>query len=220
MPSMYISPAWFYGYDIAFELIFAVISLVIALFAFRISKASGQRSAKLLGLSFLFISLAYVVQSIFNFLILSKLNENICRVAKISSVVLFNSIAIYTHIILWLAGLAILLYMALKPSKVWVFLGLIAIAVVSFLFGNNAILEYYIISSVYLAVISLHFIENFLSNKQTKTLLVALAFVFLLFGSIHFLFSVNHEIFYMIGHFLELFAYILILVNFYLVLKK
>ena len=85
---------------------------------------------------------------------------------------------------------------------------------------SNTLLAYYILSSIYLALISWHYIQNFLSNRQTKTLLVALAFIFLFFGSFHFFMSVNHELFYVIGYFLELLAYLLILANLYLVLKK
>jgi len=57
-------------------------------------------------------------------------------------------------------------------------------------------------------------------RKQKKNLLVLLAFCFLLFGSVHFLVSVNHALFYVIGHFLELIAYVLILTNLLLLMKK
>ena len=128
-------------------------------------------------------------------------------------------ISIYTHIILFLTGLSILLYMTLKPNRTtfWV---LLAATLLSLVFISNILLAYYILSSVYLALISWHYIQNFLSNRQTKTLLVALAFIFLFFGSFHFFMSVNHELFYVIGYFLELLAYLLILANLYLVLKK
>jgi hypothetical protein len=50
-------------------------------------------------------------------------------------------------------------------------------------------------------------------------MLVAAAFLFLLFGRAHFIMSVDHELFYALGHILELVAYIFILWNFYLVRK-
>jgi len=196
-----ISPAWFSGFDALFELFFAVISLTISYFAYKIYQLSDQRPVKLLSFSFLFISLAYVARSMSNFL------------------PFLDVISIYTHIILFLTGLSILLYMTLKPNRTtfWV---LLAATLLSLVFINNTLLAYYILSSVYLALISWHYIQNFLSNRQTKTLLVALAFIFLFFGSFHFFMSVNHELFYVIGYFLELLAYLLILANLYLVLKK
>lgn len=214
------SPTWFYGYDVAFELIFAVISLVIVLFAFRIYRASDQKPAKHLGLAFLFISISYVIQSAFNFLTISKLNETICGTVRLSSAAILDSIGLYLHIFFMAIGLVILLCMVLKSRFTATFFVLLAITFIALAISNNTLLTYYLVSAVYLAVISLHYIRHFLSNKQTKTLLVAIAFLLLFFGSFHFFISVNHQLFYVVGHFLELVAYILILINFYLVLKK
>jgi hypothetical protein len=41
-----------------------------------------------------------------------------------------------------------------------------------------------------------------------------------LFGTIHFIFSVNQALYYFIGHAMELIAYIFILINLILVVKK
>lgn len=217
---MYISPAWFNGYDVAFELVFGIISLVIAFFALRIYKASDQKPAKLLSFAFFSISLSYIIKSVFNFLIISKLNETVCGMINLSSAVALDSIGLYLHMIFMLIGLVILMYMVLKFRKARTFWIFLAVTFIAMIYSQNMPITYYAISALYLAVISWHYIENFLSNKQTKTLLVAIAFIFLFFGSIHFLLSVNHQLFYVIGHFLELVAYILILINFYLVLKK
>jgi hypothetical protein len=120
----------------------------------------------------------------------------------------------------FLLGIVILVFMVLKsPTKIMLWL-LIAITLIAMIFSNNPFLTYYLLSTVYLAIITWHYVGNFLAHEQTKTLLVALAFLLLFFGSFHYFLSVNHELFYVIGHFLELIAYILILTNFYWVLKK
>jgi hypothetical protein len=213
------SPSWFYGYDIAFEVVFAIISLIIAVFAFRIFKASEQQFAKYLGVAFLFISASYFLQSLFNFLAISKINQNICGMIKFSSVA-FDAIGLYLHMMFFLLGIILVLYMALKfKGKLSLFL-LIGVTLASMIFSSNPSLTYYLLSSIYLSIITWHHVTNFLKYRQTKTLLVALAFLFLFFGSFHYFFSINHQLFYVIGHFLELIAYILILANFYLVLKK
>src|SRR3989344_1468178 len=195
MPALY-SPSWFTGYDVLFELFFAIISLAIAFFAYKIYTLSDQRPVKLLSISFLLISLSYAARSL-----------------------PFKEFSVYAHVILFLTGLAILLTATLRPKKATL-CTLIAVTLGSLVLISNILLAYYILSSVYLALISWHYIQNYLSNRQTKTLLVALAFIFLFFGSFHFFMSVNHELFYVIGYFLELLAYLLILANLYLVLKK
>ena len=199
MPALY-WPEWFTGYDILFELFFAIISLIIAFFAYRIYTMSEQRPVKLLSTSFLLISLSYAARSL----------------------PFFDDFSIYAHMVLFLTGLSILLTISIKPQKAMLatLSVLITITLGSLVLISNTLLAYYILSSVYLAIISWHFIQNYLSNRQTKTLLVALAFIFLFFGSFHFFMSVNHELFYVIGYFLELAAYLMILTNLYLVLKQ
>jgi hypothetical protein len=99
----------------------------------------------------------------------------------------------------------------------------ILIAVLSFifiLFSENIIYSFYLLSSIFLILIVFHYILNYFDNQDSKTLLVLTAFIFLLFGSIHFMFSVDHALFYIIGHFLELIAYVLTLINLLLVLKN
>jgi len=192
--------SWFVAYDFLFQIIFAVASFIIALFAFKLYKSSAQKQVCLLGCSFLLISLAYLALSLFRLLL--------------------NNTFLYVHIVLFMTGLAILLFMTLKTDKLSVFFVIVAITLLIFLFSINTLMTYYLVSAIFLAIISWHYILNFLSNRQTKTLLVALAFILLFFGSFHFFMSVNHELFYVIGHFLELAAYLFILTNLYLVLKK
>ena len=219
MSFTYFSPGWFFGYDIALELSFAVISLMVALFAFRIYRLTSQRYAKLFGISFTLISISYFIQSIFNFLIVTNANQRICDAFRFQSVSLFNILSIYFHIIFMTIGLVVLTYMTLKTEKRRILWLLLAISLPA-IFLTETLYMFFLLSTVYLAFISWYYIRNYLRNMQTKTLLVAIAFVFLLFGSMHFIISVNHQVFYVIGHILELFAYLFILWNFYLVRKK
>ena len=216
----YISPAWFYGYDAAFQLLFAVITLIIAAFSFKVYKASEQRPARLLGFAFLFISLAFLVQALLSALLVSGAQERACDLIGLTLVGLCESVGILLHIALMLTGLALLVLLAVKPAGKRTLLLLLGVTLIALAVSGDALLTYYLLSSFFLAFISWHFIENYLSNKQTKTLLVALAFLFLFFGSFHFLLAVNHEIFYVLGHFLELAAYLLILANLYVVRKS
>lgn len=220
MSFAHFAPTWFFGYDIALELIFAIVSLVVSIFAFKIYKATDQKPVKLFGTSFLFISLSYFMQSLFNFLIISKLNEQVCVIVKMQSVYLFDTIGMFTHMIFMIVGLVILTYMSFKSEKKSLLMLLLVISLLSIFLSRNKLYMFFLFSSIYLIFIAWHFISNYLRNKQKKTLLIAIAFLFILFGNIHFLFSVSHQLMYAIGHILELLAYLLILWNFYLVLKK
>ena len=195
MSTVLMFPAWFSGYGVVFEAVFAIISLIIALFAFKIYRASDQWYAKVLGISFSLISVSYVLQSVF-------------------------TVGTYLHMLFFLLGLVILVCMVFKSPKKMMLWLLIALTLIALMFSASIFSTFYLLSAVYLAIIAWHYIDNFLAHKQTTTLLIALAFLFLFFGSFHYFLSVNHALFFVIGRFLELVAYLLILANIYLVLKK
>jgi hypothetical protein len=217
MASVFSIPNWFFGYDVIFELFFAIITLAVALYAFKVYRLSNQEQPKLFGLAFLSFSISYFVQSILNYLIITEAAKTICEVVKIQSVALFNAIRIYIHMFFFIVGLVTLAYMTLKIKSPKTYLLLLASFLLTFFIVANKIPWFYMASSLLLVFISLFYLFNFLENKQPKTFLV---FLFLLFGHLHFIFSLNHVIYYAMGHFLELLAYILILINLLLILKN
>ena len=217
---MLLSPTWFFGYDIVLEISFAIITFIVAMLGFKVYKATSQKQPLYLAWAFLFISISNILLSILNLLILTKLNENICGTIKIHSVTTFNTIGIYINMFFMIIGLALLTFMTLKSKDIRGLIVITGLSLIAVFLSANALYMFYAVSSLLLITISGYFIKNFLKNKKTKTLLIAIAFLFLLFGSVHFLFAVNHQLFYVIGHFLELIAYSLVLINFFMVLKR
>lgn len=220
MTNLFMTPGWFLNYGMVFELAFAIITLIVGVFAFKIYKLSEQKSAKLFGIAFIFISLHYFIQSFLNFSILSTLNQNICNMMKINNVNTLNIMGAYSHMFFFVIGLATLTYMTLKINSKITYALILALPLTSIIFAENKLYLFYAMASILLIFITIHYIKNYIKNKQIKTLFILVAFIFLLFGNLHFIFSMNHEIYYFIGHFLELIAYFLILLNFILVLKK
>jgi hypothetical protein len=220
MANFYLVPNWFFGYDLVLELAFAVIALIVSMYAFRIYKLSDQYQSKLFGFAFLFFSISYFIQSFLNFSIISKLNQNICNMMKMQDISVFNALGIYAHMFFFIIGLVTLTYMTLgiKSNKTYSLLLIISLA--SLFFSLNKLYWFYALSSLFLIYVVIHYIINYLENKQFKTILVLIAFGFLLFGQMHFIFAVDHVKHYILGHFLELVAYILILINLMLVLRK
>ncbi len=215
-----LSPPWFFGYDVILELCFTLISLAIALFALRIYKATDQKQVKYFGISFIFVSVSYFIQSALNFLVLTKTDQAICTSIGIQNVNILGTYGLYAHIFFMMVGLALLAYMTFRTNKMRIMWLLLIVSLVAIFFSVNPIHTFFLISSLLLGVITWHFIDNYRRSRQVKTLLVVLAFIFLLFGSIHFIVAVDHELYYVIGHILEFFAYSLILANFYMVLRN
>lgn len=220
MSLFYPSPAWFYGYDVVLELLFAIISLVVASFAFSIFKKTSQRNVLYFGIGFLSISVSYFIQSIFNLLIITKLNDNLCNTVKIISVTAFKNMGLLAHMLFFTIGLSFLLFVTFKENRLRLLWFLVITALLVIGLSHNYVYMFYLVASIYLLFISWHYFINYLKQKNFIQLLVLLAFIFLLFGQAHYLVSVNHELYHVISHILELFAYLFILANFYMVRKK
>nr|MBA4405558.1 hypothetical protein [Nanoarchaeum sp.] len=214
------SPNWFSGLDIIFELIFAIILLVIAVFAFRAYKLSDQKKIKYIGYGFLFIGISYIIQSIFNFLIIAKLDDNICKMVLLQQVALLELLGLYSHLIFWTIGLMFLVYMTFRSENKMLLVLLNLIALISIFLSQNHLIMFYALSSAVLIYLIGHFMNNYLVCHKRNALLIAAAFVFLLVSQIHFLFSMDHIKFYVMGHVFELLAYLIILFNFYRIHKN
>ena len=215
-----LSPIWFYGYDVGLEVAFAIISLVVSIFAFRIYKKTSSRPVKLFGISFLLISISYFIESLLNLMIFFSLHRDVSTMMIISTIAAFEELGLFIHVIFMTIGLCILTYTTIKDKRLRFLWLILALTLLGIFASANTMYVFFLFASILLLFISWHFIVNFMKNRQTTSLLVAIAFIFLLFGKIHYLFSVNHQLFFAIGHILEFFAYVLILVNLYLVLKK
>jgi hypothetical protein len=220
MVSLSFVPNWFLGYGLIFELAFAVITLAVSIYSFKIYKLSGQRQSKIFGAAFLFFSLSYFIQLFINLSIIAELNERIMSVIEFQNLVTLNSLAIFSHMIFFTLGLVTLSYMILNVKSKPVYIVMMVLSVGFILLSADKINFFYILSSLLLIVISAHYLKNYLEKKHSRTILIMVAFIFLLFGHIHFIFLVNHEVYFVIGNFLELVAYTLILINLLKVLKK
>ncbi len=211
----------FFGYDIVFAIIFAIVSLALAIFALRISKVTSQSSTELFGIGFLLISLSYFSDSIFNFIMLPQLSSTtVPTMIKLSFLTRLEFLGAYAHIFFMLSGLVILLYMTFDIKNRKVLAALLLLILLPILLSDDAFVLFYLAASTCLIFIAYYYIKNYFKHRYVTSLVTAVAFVLILFANIQLIFSSSDQFFYVLGHLLELVAYILIFVNFYLVLKR
>jgi hypothetical protein len=220
MATLYLYPSWFFGYSIILEVLFAIISLAVAIFAFRLYRLSDQKESKLFGVSFLMISISYALQSFFNFLIVSNLNADVCRAVNVSSIILFNMLGLYTYQVFMISGLAVLLFMTFRAQNNIPLFAVLSLTLANIATSSNPFSTFYLVASICLVFITMFYVRNYLEKKNFRRFLVAVAFTLLLVAKSHLFFSVSHQVYYLIAHVLELLAYGLILWNFYLVRKR
>jgi len=221
MVHFYLVPNWFLGYDVILQILFAVVTLVVSVYAFRISRMSNQRSARLFATSFFFIAMAYILKAVFNFLIISSLNENISLALKIASVNTINLIALNFHIILFTIGLITLLYMTFRVKSARVYTFLLITALMFMFLAANPVFSYHVFSSLLLLYILIHYLSHYIQRRRINNLFMMIAFFFLLLSNVQFMFSINNSaIAYVVAHCLEFLAYLLVLVNLVMVQKN
>ncbi len=212
---------WFFGYGIALELVFALIVLAVAIFALRLYKVTSERSIRLLGTGFLLVSISYFFQSFFNFLLLSKIGEKpFLTINDFSLAFTLEVIGAYGYVFFMLIGLIVLLYMTFEIKKKSIFFVMLLIVLFPILLAENTFFLFYYFSTICFAFVSWHFIKNYFEKKKSLSLMIAISFVFLALSGIPFLLSLSHGAWYVVAHLLGFVAYVLILINFYMVLKK
>jgi len=207
-----IVPHWFAGYNALLEMTFFVITLLVGAYALKVHRLSGQRQSRLFGISFLLISAAYLVQSILNFAASYPMAEG----CSMQSMVAFHSLgtfAVYAHMVLFMTGLVTLAYMTLKIRDFGAYALFLSAMLAVLLLSANKLYFFYVLSSILLVYVSFYYLRNYLKGRKMSALIVFVAFLFLLFGKIHFIFSTDHGAFYVGGHLLEFVAYTLILTN-------
>jgi len=218
MGNIFVTPEWFFGYDIFLEVLFAVIALLVCFYAWKIYKITDENHLRLFSWSFLFIGLSYVAQSLLNFIVLVKLDDDITGVINLQSVYLLSLFGMYLHSILFLMGLLILTYVSLKVDNLRVFTLLVLIIFSSLYFSPYKTFSLYMLSSMLLVFISYYYLTTFWNNRKTTTLMVLIAMILLFIGNVSFIFATDKALYYVVGHILELIAYLLVLVNLLVVL--
>jgi hypothetical protein len=220
MVELYIVPSWFNGYDMWIEFAFALVTLLVSIYAFRVYKLSKQNQSKLFGIGFALISASYFIQSLLNWVIDEGLEHEISITLKTGSIFFLNDLGIYSHIILFGLGLITLTYMTFKVKSAKIYSFMVIILGLSFLFSSNPLFAFYILSCILLVYVCLHYFMNYIKHRQNGALMIFISFVLLLFGGIHFIFSITHSIYYVLAHLLGLAAYMIILINLFLIVKK
>ena len=216
MGNLYIIPDWFFGYTIILGLIFGIITLIVGVYALKIYKLSAQKASKNFGIGFIFISIAYFIQTILNLVLFSKLQ--IQKVISLSTFNMWGNIGIYLYMLFFLAGLITLVYVTLGVNNFRVYSLLFILLMGSLIITPFKLNIFHIFSSILFVYIIIHYLINYLRNKNYKNLIVFIAFIFLLLSNIQFIFSLKNGLYYVIGDILSFVAYLLILINLIIVL--
>lgn len=221
MAHTFLGPEWFMGYDVVLEIVFAVITLMVSIYSFRIYRLTNKRSIRLYGFGFLFISIAYfmlLIANIAGFAVLSS--STLSPAMKLLEYMNANIIGMQLYIMLFTAGLITITYMSLgiKNEKLYALLLVPTLMVLGL--SSNRFLLFHIVASFLLLYIVLYYHDCYKKNKNKNLLWTMFAFILLFLSMLVFVLSEGYVLFYVFGHFLELASYLIILIELIRVIKK
>lgn len=217
MSHLYLVPNWFFIYSLLFEVVFAVAAGLVSYFSFKVYSVSKQREIKLFGIGFMFISASYLIWLLMNLSLLKYFTSSIL-ILELDTLVLISAFEVYAHMTLFIVGLLTIVYATFKTDNKRAYSLLIILTMVSVLASCNKAVAFYLVASILLLYIIMHYLYNYLNDKNSKVLMVLIAFCLLFLSHAHFIFATN-AIYYVLGHVFELMAYFLISIRLILLRK-
>ncbi len=219
MATLYLLPNWFFIYSVIFEIIFALITGSVAFYAFKVYLLSKQKESKLFSIGFTFISASYILWAIVNLSLIDKLGDGISSV-ELGNIISLGMIGVYTHIFLFIIGLLTVAYTNLKTNNAKVYSLLAVLTILALFMTESKGSAYYVLATIFFGYIAATHLTSYIKNRNSKALIILIAFVLLFISHIYFIFAARSYIYYVIGHSVSLAGYILILLGLILIIKN
>lgn len=209
----------FYSMDLAFGLVSTLVAFFIAGYALRSHLLTKDRTSLFFSSTFFLIAVGLLSRVLFDYLVKFELTYN-PRLLALHGMTSLQALLLTLSIFLMTSGYTFLIALFFKiTSKRVISLLIILIALLT-LTTSNAYLTAHVIPAVLLFFVLLHTTENFLKKRTQNTFLVCASFVILFASELFFLLILQSISFYFVGSTLRVFAYLLLLANMLLVLKR
>lgn len=218
------APLWFIQSEIGIQLLFFVVTLLVALYSYRVYRIARQKNSFYFAAGFLSISVAYLIQSIFNFLLLRSVHTtdvlSFMAGHEVQSNLVLSVFIVFFHMVFMVTGFSILSYLTLKQRNIKSFWLMVLLSVSGLLFAADMSLIFYVIIAILLSFITIQYKKRFTKKPNPDTFMVFLSFGMIFLGSIQLALSSTLSALYISGHIVTLAGYLLLLVNLMRVVKK
>lgn len=226
MLQLVFSPKWFFGYDIIFEILGVIATLMIAIYSFKLYKFSGKElhNYKYLGLSFLALAVSFLAKIATNFVLYyhrtvkDTLGDIIIKHNLIEKSNIFFQMGYDVHRFLMLLaffGIYWLISRSDDHEHQWLFAYMIFIIA---LFSFNVYYVFHLTAAVLLLFIAKHYYNIcFCKDAKKKNLKRAhmnfAAFFMLLLSQLSFIFVFANPAIYVVAEVLQLAGFVTFLIN-------
>jgi len=220
MINLYSIDSPFILFEMLLQVFFAFITLLISYLALKVYNVTKRKSAKYILIGFLFMAFSYLVQAIFSFLKLLEYDYELYLLFGIHPLAIFQNQSIYLHIFFMTIGFSFILLTTFKNVSKKLLLIILLPTLLTLLHSRFLLQSFFVITSVYLAFMVHHYFLNYVERKNVHPLLITFAFLLLFLGQVEFVFMGTSLLIYLIANIFNFLAFILILINFYLIVKR
>lgn len=222
MITLVFSPKWFFGYDIIFEVLAVIVTLIIGIYSLKIYSFSKLRTYKYFGLSFLTFGASFLAKIAMNFALYNPIvvKETIQHAAFSHQILHKSNLILQAgydiHRFLFLFAL-LGIYWIVSKSEDLEHRGLLTYFIfITALFSFSTYYIFHLTAAVFILYISKYFYE-ICFRKKKKTSLNAhfnfLAFALLFLSQVVFIFVFLNNAIYVIAEFVQLAGFIIFLIN-------
>ncbi|HII14764.1 MAG TPA: hypothetical protein HA362_00465 [Nanoarchaeota archaeon] len=204
-------PAWFYTIDSVFQIIFAVVMLLIAGFSYKAYRLTEERKYKYFSAGFFMTALGFLFLSFSNLLVYLGIYDGI--LSRFNELNVAN-LVYFIHIALMLTGYTLLLVVAMKLQQRRLIALMFAFLFLFALFSYQYYLKFHLIALMLLAFMAWQFYENYREKKTLNSGLVFSSFYLLALAELFLLAMIFMPTLYVVGHAVQLLGYGLLLAVF------
>ena len=226
MYRLFFTPGWFNGWDIIFDAVGLLITLLIAAYSWRMYRVNGDNKFVYFSFAFLLVGLSFlakiVTSGILYYTPVRDVAADVLRPVagqRLELSQLFYRAGFFLQMVTMLGGWLLIFFISQKSrarlrkfhevTQIALFLYLVLlISVVS----NFKYFVFYLTSGVLLGLIVLNYYKNYLNtNRNANAYKVMLSFLFILIGNFFFIFVFLAQSFYVIGELFLLLGFLLLL---------
>ncbi|MBS3136959.1 hypothetical protein J4232_00875 [Candidatus Woesearchaeota archaeon] len=230
MLKFYFSPEWFHGIDSIFEIVSIIVALLIALYAYKIYKFSKVNKYKFFSWAFLLIAIAYIFKILTNLTLykqniiektIGNLTFTFLTVQKTELFLVWGYLLFHFFMIIGLIGIYLVIdKQAKEQANKKIVILLTFLAFLSAILSHFYFIIFHITNILVLSFITMIFYNNCRKKCTKATKLITSAFFLVLISQIFFIMILFNPNYYVLGEIVQLIGFIILLISYFMVLKK
>jgi hypothetical protein len=219
------SPEWFYGKDIAIDIVSIIVLLLIGFFSIRYYRLDRKnRNYLSLGASFLLLASAFIFKVLTNFTIyyheleVQRVGLSVIAYQTVEASYILFYLGFLLHRMMFLFGLYVL-YSIYQPQEKPNIVLMVYFIFISAYFSEMAYYVFHITALVFLFFITLQYYRNYRENRMPTSRMLLASFLAIAVSQLLFVFVEFSQTFYVIAEFIQLAGYIVLLLMLVTVLR-